>query len=60
MEKLVAIYNWVMMNGPIIVGVLFGISESLALIPAVRANSVAQLIYNALKSIKDKLKLPAA
>lgn len=60
MEKLVAIYNWVMMNGPIIVGVLFGISEALALIPAVRANSVAQLIYNTLKSIKDKLKLPAA
>ena len=58
MESLMAIVAWIQANGMIIIGVLFGISEALALIPAIRANSVFQLVYNALKSIKDKFLPP--
>ena len=38
------------------VTVLFGVSEALASIPAVKANSVFQLISNLLKSISGKAK----
>lgn len=41
-------------NIAIIFGVLFSISEGLALIPAVQANSVFQLIFNALKALAGK------
>lgn len=43
-------FDWVL-----ILLVLFGISESLALIPQVKSNSVFQLIFNSLKFIKDKI-----
>lgn len=38
----------------IILGVLLGLSEALALIPAVQANSVFQLIFNILKKLAPK------
>lgn len=38
------------------VAVLGGISEALSLIPQIRANGVFQLVYNALKGLKEKLK----
>jgi hypothetical protein len=34
-----------------VIAFLFGLSETLALIPSIKANSVFQLIYNALKSL---------
>jgi hypothetical protein len=42
----------------IILGSLFAVSESLALIPAVKSNSVFQLIYNLLKSAVGLFKKP--
>lgn len=39
-----------------VIAVLGGISEALSLIPGIKANGIFQLIYNALKSIKEKLK----
>jgi hypothetical protein len=38
----------------IIFGVLFGISEALSLIPAVKANGIFQTIYNLLKTLAGK------
>ena len=40
------------MNWALIMGVLFGISESLALIPGIQSNSIFQLVYNGIKNIK--------
>lgn len=42
----------------LIVSVLWGISEALALIPQVKANSVFQLIYNGLSWLKGLLQGP--
>jgi hypothetical protein len=42
--------NFLMM----IFAVLFGISEALALIPAIKSNSLFQLIYNILKTLAGK------
>lgn len=47
-----AIVTWVQSNWAIVFGVLFGISESLALIPAVKANSVFQFIFGFLAKFK--------
>ncbi len=41
-------------NSAIILGALLGLSEVLALIPSVKANSIFQLIYNFLVSEKPK------
>lgn len=38
-----------------IFGALWGAAELLALIPSVKSNSVFTLLYNILKSIKEKL-----
>lgn len=38
-------------NLALILAVLFGISEALALIPALKSNSVFQLVFNILKSL---------
>ncbi len=38
----------------LIVGVLFGVSEALSLIPAVKANGVFQLVFGVLKSLAGK------
>ena len=35
----------------ILFGVLFGVSELLALIPGVQANSVFELVFNSLKTL---------
>jgi hypothetical protein len=43
---------WLQANWPVIVSVLWGISEALALIPQVKSNSVFTLIYNALKYLR--------
>lgn len=47
---------WLMENWGMIVAVLLGISEALALIPVIKSNSIFQLIYNALKSIGSLFK----
>lgn len=41
-------------NLAIIFGVLFGISEALSGIPAIKANGVFQSIYNVVKSLAGK------
>jgi hypothetical protein len=41
-------------NLVMIFGVLFGISESLAMIPSVKANSVFQMIFSVLKALAGK------
>jgi ABC-type methionine transport system permease subunit len=38
----------------LIIGILLSISEGLALIPSVKANSIFQLIVNVLKAISGK------
>lgn len=50
--------SWLQLNGTMIFGVLFGISEALAVIPAVKANSVFQLIYNALEAVYNSMNPP--
>lgn len=38
----------------LVLGVAFGVSEALALIPVVKSNSVFQLIYNVLGTLTGK------
>lgn len=52
--------EWLMQNYVMIITVLFGLSEALALIPGIKANSVFQLIYNFCAGILGKPKLPPA
>lgn len=47
------------MDFALIFGVLWGVSEALALIPWVKSNSIFTLIYNLLKSVAGP-KLPPA
>jgi hypothetical protein len=43
--------QWLMANLPMILAVLLGISESLALIPSIKANSVFQLILSGIQKL---------
>ena len=52
------IIAWVMSHLSIILGVLWGLSEALASIPKIAANSVFQLIHNLIK--KKKAELPVS
>lgn len=45
-------------NAGVYFAALFAVSEGLALIPAIGANSVFQAILNVLKFIKDKIIAP--
>jgi hypothetical protein len=47
--------QWLTDNWPVIVGVGFALSEALALIPKLKANSVFQLIANLLKKAKEAM-----
>lgn len=38
----------------LVFGVAFGVSEALALIPAVKSNSIFQLVFNLLKGLAGK------
>ena len=49
------IIDVIVANKAIILGVLLGVSESLALIPGIQANSVFQLILNGLRKAKQLL-----
>lgn len=46
--------TWLETNGALILGVLFGISEALANIPAIKANSVFQAILSVLQALMPK------
>lgn len=54
MEKLLEIYNFLIVNQVVLVGLLFALSEVLALIPSVKSNSIFQLLVNAIKKLKKK------
>ena len=41
-------------NKAVVLGLLFAISEVLALIPNIKSNSVFEFIYNALKKVSGK------
>ena len=43
-------WNWVL-----ILGVAFGISEALAQIPAIKANSIFQAFFGAISWLKNKI-----
>ena len=43
-----------LVNKVVIIGFLFALSEVLALIPSIKANSVFTLVYNALKKVAGK------
>lgn len=45
---------WIMANWGMVASVLLGISEALALIPALNSNSILTAIINALKGIGVK------
>ncbi len=47
---------WVMANWTLIASIGWGLCETLALIPAVKSNSVFTLIYNLLASLKPASK----
>ena len=46
--------DFIMANKAIILGLLFALSEALALIPGVKSNSVFMLIYNMLAKALGK------
>lgn len=50
--------DFVMSHKVVILSVLFVLSEGLALIPAIKANSVFQLMFGWLKKEKDALDAP--
>jgi hypothetical protein len=55
MEFIMKVWAWISgQDGAILFACLFAVSEALALIPAVKANSVYQLIAGWLKSAKEK------
>ena len=56
MEKFIA---WVVEHKTLEFGVLFIISECLALIPAVQANSVFQMIFGWIKKQKEAVAVEA-
>jgi hypothetical protein len=57
-EWLNGVIEWIVLNKePLLVAGL-ALSELLALIPAVKSNSIFQAIYNGLKKLREKL-LPA-
>lgn len=45
--------EWLTSNAVLILGVLLGMSESLALIPSVKANGIVDAIINVLKFVKN-------
>lgn len=51
---------WLKDNWPMIVSVLFGMSEALAMIPQIKANSVFQLVFGILKKAKELIEPPKA
>jgi hypothetical protein len=48
------VWSWVISNWGMLASVLFGMSESLALIPGIKSNSVFQLAYNVLGWLRPK------
>ncbi len=59
MEIALSVYAWVLAHGLIVLGALLALSEALALIPGVKANSIFQAFVNGVKFIKSKI-FPAA
>lgn len=56
MTFIMAIYNFLIgPSGALVLGLLFMLSEVLALIPGIQSNSIFQLIQNGLKSLWAKL-----
>ncbi len=51
------IIDWVVANYGLVLGVLLGISEALALIPGIKSNSIFTLIYNFLLKFKPAPKV---
>lgn len=49
---------WLQENVVLVLSVLLGLSEVLALIPVVKANSIFQLVIGILHTLKDKLVAP--
>ena len=47
-----AVLTWVMANKALILGVLWGLSEALANIPAIKANSIFELVFGWLQKNK--------
>jgi hypothetical protein len=43
------IINWVVQNKAIVLGLLLALSEALALVPSIQANSVFQLVVGLIK-----------
>lgn len=52
MDQVMTLVAYVQAHQGMIFGILFGLSEILALVPGVQANSVFQAIFNFLKSKK--------
>ena len=55
MQSLLNVYSFLMTNKAVILGALFGLSEALALIPGVQANSVFEAIVNGIKALQAKI-----
>jgi hypothetical protein len=55
-----AFITWLQAHWALIFAVLFGVSETLALIPAVKSNSVFQLVWSVLQKLKPQDPKPAA
>ena len=46
--------QWLTANSALVFGVLFGVSEALALIPALKSNSVFELVVSVLAKLSGK------
>ena len=47
--------QFIIENKAILFGALFAVSEALALVPSIKANSVFQAFFNGLQLVKEKL-----
>lgn len=52
MDSILSLISWVQEHSTVILGVLLALSEALALIPAIKANSVFQLLFGWLQKNK--------
>lgn len=54
MEAILVVWAFLVANKVVLLGAALAISEALALIPAVKANSVFQLVVGAIKKLAGK------
>lgn len=57
MEAIVSFLTNFAVSNPVLILVLWGVSEGLSLLPGIKANGIFQLLGHILAGLKDSLKL---